>query len=195
MASLRSKKTAKAADEDVVDTAGAETSSQGQAPRKKNAPTPSRKQAEAARMQRLHPVLTKKEQRARNREIDYRRREEAFRTASARPERVLLRNNVDAHWSACEFAWPVVLILIAAMLATQWLPWLSVVSSLGIWVYFLVCGVDVFLRWRSYKKEAYARIPGFNPKGKRLVSEMMSRMITLRRFRNPGCAVKRGEKY
>ncbi|MBE6477981.1 MAG: DUF3043 domain-containing protein [Propionibacteriaceae bacterium] len=195
MASLRFKKTAKAADEEVADAAEAEAPDQRPAPRTKNAPTPSRKQAEAARMQRLHPVLTKKEQRARNREIDYRRREEAFRTANARPERVLLRNNVDAHWSVCEFAWPVVLILIAAMLATQWLPWLSVVSSIGIWAYFLLCGMDVFFRWRSYKKEAYARIPGFNPKGKRLVSDMMSRMITLRRFRNPGCAVKRGEKY
>ncbi|WP_316669984.1 DUF3043 domain-containing protein [uncultured Propionibacterium sp.] len=197
MALLRSKRTVRTAGEEdeAVDAAGTGTPGRSRVPRKKNAPTPSRRQAEAARMQRLHPVLTKKEQKARNRESDYRRREEAFRTANARPERVLLRNNVDSHWSACEFAWPVVLILIAAMLATQWLPWLSLVSSAGIWVYFLVCALNVFIRWRSYKKEAYNRIRGFDPRGKRLVSDMISRMITLRRFRNPGCAVERGEKY
>lgn len=194
MSPLRFRKKAEEAVEEPADAAGTEPRAR-QNPRTKNAPTPRRKEAEAARMERLHPVLTKKEQRARNREIDYRRRETAFRNANSRPERVLLRNNVDAHWSACEFAWPVVFLLIAAMLAVQWLPWLAPVSSLGIWVYFLVCAVDVFLRWRSYKKEAYERIPGFNPKGQRLASDMVSRMITLRRFRNPGCTIARGEHY
>ena len=193
MALLRSRKTTAPADETAA--AQPEPSERARDTRRKNAPTPSRKQAETARMERLHPTLTKKEQRARDREATYRRREEAYRAVNARPERVLLRNNVDAHWSICEFAWPVVLILIATMLAMQWLPWLQLVSSAGIWVYFLACAVDVLIRWRSYRKEALARIPRFNPKGQYLLKEMMSRMITMRRFRNPGCVVARGEDY
>jgi hypothetical protein len=184
VATSRSRETVEPVDEETERDAG-----------RKGAPTPTRKQAEQARMQRLHPVLTKKEQKARDRQARARKRDEQYKKVEEMPERVLLRNNIDSHWSVAEFAWPVVFLLLACVLATQILPVLSLVGTLGIWVFFLVCAVNVWWRWRSYKREATERIPGFTTRGKGLIGYMMSRMITMRRFRNPGPAIKRGEAY
>ncbi|MFZ2624415.1 MAG: DUF3043 domain-containing protein [Propionibacterium sp.] len=162
---------------------------------KKGAPTPTRRQAEQARMERLHPVLTKKEIRSRDREVRMKRRDLAFRATESRPERALLRNHVDAHWSVCEFTWPAIFILLAVTLLARYVPAMTYIGSVAIWVFFLVCGIDVALRWRAFKKEAKERIPSFESHKKGLLSYMASRMITMRRFRNPSPAVARGEKY
>jgi hypothetical protein len=51
-----------------------ESSPTARGPRRKDAPTPTRRQAEAARMARLNPTLSKKEARRRNSEENRRRR-------------------------------------------------------------------------------------------------------------------------
>lgn len=162
---------------------------------KKGAPTPTRRQAEQARMERLHPVLTRKEIRSRDREVRMKKRDLAFRATESRPERALLRNHVDAHWSVCEFTWPAIFILLAVTLLARYVPALTYFGSIAIWVFFLVCGIDIALRWRAFKKEAVDRIPDFNNHKKGLLTYMASRMITMRRFRNPSPAVARGEQY
>ncbi len=161
----------------------------------KGAPTPTRRQAEQARMERLHPVLTKKEQRARDRQVRTKKRDEDYAKIENSPERVLLRNSIDSHWSLTEFAWPVVFLLLACVLATQILPVLSLVGTVGIWVYFLACAVNIAWRWRVYTREGSERISDFSTKGKGLIGYMMSRMITMRRMRRPAVVVKRGEAY
>lgn len=120
MATSRSRETVEPVDEETERDAG-----------RKGAPTPTRKQAEQARMQRLHPVLTKKEQKARDRQARARKRDEQYKKVEEMPERVLLRNNIDSHWSVAEFAWPVVFLLLACVLATQILPVLSLVGTLA----------------------------------------------------------------
>ncbi|SER47742.1 Protein of unknown function [Propionibacterium cyclohexanicum] len=162
---------------------------------KKGAPTPTRRQAEQARMERLHPVLTQKEIRSREREARLKKRSLAFEATESRAERALLRNHVDAHWSVCEFTWPAIAILLVVSLAARYAPILTYFGSIAIWVFFLVCGIDVALRWRSFKKEATQRIPDFAVRKRGLLAYMASRMITLRRFRNPAPAIARGAQY
>ncbi|MFT8396540.1 DUF3043 domain-containing protein [Propionibacterium sp.] len=161
--------------------------------RGKGAPTPKRKDAEQARMQRLHPVLTKKEARSRDRELRLKRRNQVVQATETRPERMLLRNNVDAHWSVCEFTWPAIIILLAVSLGARYIPSATYAGSIAIWVFFGICALDIWHRWRDFKKEATERIPGFNSKG--LLTYMASRMITMRRFRRPGAVIARGETY
>ena len=79
-------------------------------PAKKDAPTPSRREAEAARRERLNPTPSKKEMRVRERTARAQLRDERFTKAEAEPGKVLVRDYVDAHRGIAQWAMPLLLM-------------------------------------------------------------------------------------
>ncbi len=73
---------------------------------RKTAPTPTRREAEAARRARLNPQLSPKEARKRDRQAQYAARDKQFATVEASPARTLMRDHVDARFNPAEFAMP-----------------------------------------------------------------------------------------
>ena len=100
----------------------------------KKGPTPKRREAEAARMERLHPTLSPKEQRKRDREAKYEAQAATWEKIESSPERVLLRDFVDARWTAAEFMMPAMILIMALMMATMSNPALSSYIALLLWV-------------------------------------------------------------
>ena len=76
---------------------------------KKNVPTPSRRDAEAARRQRVHPSLSPKEARRRDREANYATRQRDMARQEEQEGRVLMRNLIDSRFNPAEIAMPVLL--------------------------------------------------------------------------------------
>lgn len=160
---------------------------------KKNRPTPTRAEAEAARMQRLNPLPSKKELRARERELREQERIKNYETLESQPERVLLRNFVDSKWSLSEFVMPLMLIVFAASLLGAKVYLLLQIST---WVmYALLVGMvlEVTWFWFRYKRVLSERYPQANKRG--LLAYMWSRMIQPRRFRRPGTQINRGDPF
>lgn len=160
---------------------------------RKKAPTPSRRQAEAERRDRLHPTLSKREMKARERELSKARQNKAWAKVESSPERVLMRNFVDSKWSFSEFVWPLMFITLAAMLAAAWLPRLAQIANYAVYAMIVVVTVEVAITWYRYKNILNRRHPGTPKRG--LLAAMISRMITMRRFRRPGTAIDRGGSY
>ncbi|MGA4507050.1 DUF3043 domain-containing protein [Propionibacteriaceae bacterium G1746] len=163
----------------------------GQTP-KKGRPTPTRAEAEAARMARLHPQMTKKEQRAAAAAARRAGREATWDAQQKTPEKQLMRDFVDTRWTITEFLLPVMLVLVAISFFFS----RNVPVQTGIM--FVMVGLligwiaNVFFMWRAYKKLAHERIK--NPNFRGVLMEMNSRMMTIRRFRNPGPRINRGEE-
>ncbi|NHB84020.1 DUF3043 domain-containing protein [Tessaracoccus sp. HDW20] len=74
--------------------------------RAKAEPTRSRRQAEAERMEKLHPTLTPKEQKKAARKARETARVEAFEKQENQPERLFARDYVDTRWTFNEFMMP-----------------------------------------------------------------------------------------
>ena len=91
-----------------------------------------RKEAELARRERVRPTLTKKEHKAREREIKRQNDDRAYQQTEMRPERVLLRNFIDARWTFGEFVWPILLVSFAVFIAGAFWPQLSVWATYGM---------------------------------------------------------------
>lgn len=155
----------------------------------KQGPTPTRKQAEAERMERLHPTLSKKEQKQRNREASIKDRQRSQELYEAAPERVLLRNYVDARWTFSEFVWPILLILMAMAMIGIRFPQVLPISTVLAWITMLGMVIDVWICWRGFKRELFRRYPRAKKGG--LLGYLMSRMMTPRRWRQPGPAIPR----
>ena len=160
-------------------------------PAGKGAPTPTRKEAEAARRQRITPVLTKKERKVRERQIASTARNKAMGELENRPERQLLRDHVDNRWNVGEFMLPVMLLFLALSLTANMFPTLVVVATAGTWGLLLSVVLDGFLMWRSFKKILAERVPRASTRG--LAMYMFNRSIMLRRFRRPAPRIARGE--
>lgn len=160
--------------------------------KKKNAPTPSRKEAERARMERLHPTLSPKEQKAADRAAKDERRLAAQLAVERGPERTLLRNLIDSGWHMGEFSLPLLLLLIAATFATASWPNLTWVITIAMWVVLLLVALDIWLTWRRGKKLLRDRLGTTD--FRTLFTYTMNRVIQIRRFRNPPPAIKRGDK-
>ncbi|MDO5533607.1 MAG: DUF3043 domain-containing protein [Propionibacteriaceae bacterium] len=159
---------------------------------KKAAPTPTRREAEAARRQRLNPQLSPKEAKARARQAQYAARDRQLAEQEATPARTLMRKHVDARFNPAEFAMPVLLAIMAATLIPAMLPhiqWLLYVS----WAYIALMIVDLILMWRSYKRILGERYPGTPLRG--LLMYGFNRQMTFRRWRRPAPLVKRGDAY
>lgn len=188
---------------------------QSSGPRKpkkgKGRPTPTRKEAEAARRRDMIPAdrkLAKKLSRERQNEM-WRRQQEAMETGDERylpardrgRMRRFTRDYIDARWSFAEFVLPAMFGLILVMLSmTILIQHVSqqfaqfVVGSISWGTYgllFLSIGEAIWVHHRvkklateKYPQETWPRRSGFY---------VFSRMVMARRWRQPKPQVARGE--
>jgi hypothetical protein len=158
----------------------------------KGVPTPSRKQAEAARRQRVNPVLTKKEERAKDRDLRRSSQQKAMAAQDQQPERVLLRDYIDSRFNVTEFLLPTWLVVFAvSLLATKW-PVLVEYSAIAAWLLLVLAAVDLFVMWRGYKKLLDVKHPGASTRGLLMVG--INRALSIRPWRVPAPRIKRGTK-
>lgn len=164
-------------------------------PRTKDRPTPTRRQAEAARMARLNPNLSKKEARQRNAAANRRRRTAAVEQRDGTPERQLMRNLVDSRRSPGEFLLPAMMVFLALSFMQQQWAGASLVSLTLMYGYILFVLLDLFLLWRRYKRLAAQRLPRVELKGKGVMMFGFNRTIQMRRLRMPRPTVARGGTF
>lgn len=160
---------------------------------KKDRPTPTRKEAEAARRQRMNTTLSKKQSRA---AASRQSRSERMKTISAReavPEKVLMRDYIDARFNLGEFLLPSVVVILAVTLLGSYWPVVTLIATLAMYLFIIAVFVDGYLMWRGFKKVLAKRLPKASPKG--LLLYGMTRSTQIRRFRSPAPRIKRGETY
>lgn len=175
------------AQEPTSTTAGKKVVRRGE----KTGPTPTRKEAEAARMERLHPNLSKKERKKAEREARYKAQTEAWERVEKSPERTLLRDFVDTRWTLAEFMMPFMLLILAAMFVFMTNIEVTTIIAFLLWGFFFATLINIFIMWRSFKKLLAERVPNASTKG--LLMYMMNRAIMIRRFRRPLPRIKRGD--
>ncbi len=168
----------------------------GSAPRDtskgKGAPTPTRRQAEAARRQRVNPVLSKKEQRERERTARRAGQVKAMAAQDNMPERALLRDYIDARFNITEILLPAwIVVLAVSLLGTKW-PVLVEISVFVVWALLIVAVVDLYVMWRGYKKLLATKVPHASTRG--LLMLAVNRALSIRPWRAPAPRVKRGAK-
>lgn len=185
--------TSGAADQPLLTEEGAE------APKVKGkgAPTPTRKEAEAARMQRLHPKLTEKERKALESQRRREARDNAYSRVENHPIRVLLRDHIDSRWHVGEFLMPTMIILLAVMFGATAYPQVFAIVSYVMWALLLMTLVDVWMTWRAFKRLVKERMPENDTKEsyRGLVMYALNRCIQIRRFRVPPPRIKRGDTF
>ncbi len=157
----------------------------------KSEPTMTRKQAEAARMERLHPNLSPAEQRKADRAARAKARMEAWDKVEASPERVLARDFIDTRWTVTEFMLPAMLVIMAGTMATINNIRLSTYIGLLLWVVLIMSFINTWIIWRSFKRLLAQRHPNAGTRG--LLMYMYNRALMIRRFRRPAPRINRGE--
>jgi hypothetical protein len=160
---------------------------------RKAGPTPTRKEAEAARRQRLTQTYSKREARAM---ASQQNRSERMRTMAARdntPEKALMRDYVDARFSIGEVLLPSLVIILALSFLNTIFPQAAVVGTVVMYLYILAVLIDLYVMWRGYKRVLASRLPNASSRG--LMMYGANRAIQIRRFRIPRPRVKRGEAY
>ncbi len=162
-----------------------------QVTRAKAEPTRSRRQAEAERMEKLHPTLTPRQQRKAASKARQTARLEAMDKLESSPERSFARDYLDTRWTINEFMLPAFILLMAATMATMSNVMLSSYILMGMWLIIAMVIINTFLIWRGFKKEFAKRFPNSPLKG--LLSYLLNRSIMIRRFRQPGPRIKRGD--
>lgn len=166
----------------------------GQTP-KKGRPTPTRKEAEAARKARVRPTLDKKEANRRARERERENRMKALSERDNTPEKTLLRNMIDSRRSLGEFMLPaLVLILALSFLNTFWTE-AALAGTITMYAYIGVVIIEVAFMWRRFKRVLAERMPGTTTKGKGLLMYGAMRQIQIRRFRTPKPTLNVGDDY
>lgn len=159
---------------------------------KKNAPTPSRRDAEAARRQRLNPTLSPKEAKKRDREATYVDRQRSLARQEETPGRTLMRDLVDSRFNPAEIAMPVLLGVMALAFIPQLTPYIQWLLY-ATWAFIALIVLDAALLWRRFKQLAAQRIPGTPLKG--LLFYGFNRQMSFRRWRQPPPRIKRGEAF
>jgi len=165
----------------------------------KDKPTPTRKEAEAARKKALKPPMTRKEQVQRDREARRRirqRQQEALRTGNDEflplrdrgPIKRFARDYVDRRRLVAEYLLPVLLFTFILTMFPQF----ATVGMLAWMTATLVAIVEEIFLIRGLKKEVARRFPGQSTKGITLYTIL--RTTQLRRFRLPASQVKRFEE-
>ncbi|MDO4783692.1 MAG: DUF3043 domain-containing protein [Propionibacteriaceae bacterium] len=162
---------------------------------KKGAPTPTRKAAEAARMERLHPRLDSKAARKKARQARRIAQDQAWQKAEGSAERTLLRDFVDARWTLIEFMLPAMLVFLALTMLSTYPMFIAIAPYVTIllWVFLVLNIVNVALLWRSFKRELAQRLPKASYRG--LLMYLVNRAMMIRRFRQPRPRISRGESY
>ncbi len=160
---------------------------------KKARPTPTRKEAEAARRQRVNRPMTGRQARqAAARQA----RAERMKTMAVRdqsPEKALMRDYVDARLNLGEFLLPSVVVILAITLLGSYFPNVAILTTLAMYLFILAVIVDGFLMWRGFKRVLAERFPNAPTRG--LLMYGMTRSTQIRRFRLPPPRIKRGEAY
>lgn len=159
---------------------------------KKTVRTPTRREAEAARRQRLNPTLSPKEAKKRDREANYEQRRRALARQEESPGRVLMRDLVDSRFNPAEVAMPVLLAVLALGFVPALVPYVSWLLY-TTWAFIAFVVFDTFLMWRQFKQLAAKRIPETPLKG--LLTYGFNRQMSFRRWRQPTPRIKRGEAF
>ena len=160
---------------------------------KKDRPTPTRKEAEAARRQRMTTTLSKRESRAVASREARAARMRAVSAREAAPEKALMRDYIDSRFNVGEYLLPSVVVILAVTIIGSYWPTVTLIATLAMYLFILGVFVDGYLMWRGFKKVLAARLPNTPPKG--LLLYGMTRSTQIRRFRSPPPRIKRGETY
>ena len=170
----------------------------------KGRPTPSRKEAEAARKAAFKKPRNRKEASAIRRDkvrTERAKMQSAMQTGDDRylpaadkgPVRRFARDYVDARYSVMEFALPVLLVvsLIGVVFSPQF-PWLAGMVNLLFLFMILLIALDWFLLSAGLRRAVTVKFPKESTKG--LGFYAVRRTMQMRRWRLPKPMVKRGEK-
>lgn len=176
---------------------------------KKGRPTPTRKEAEAARRRPLVPEdrkLAKKLSREKRAEA-FQREREALQTGDERylpyrdkgRVRRYIRNYVDARWSLAEFLLPAMVAFLGGMLLFSFLRLPGATSEyliVGLTILFygllLASIIESIFVWRKLKKLIQERYPD-EPIPRGTWFYLYTRMLMARRWRSPKPMVNRGQ--
>lgn len=172
----------------------ASTEPRPKGPRKKDAPTPTRRQAEAARMARVNPQLSRKEAKKQAAAANRERRMAAMEARDSTPEKQLMRDMVDSRWNLGEFLLPAMVLMLALSFLQEVYRQMSTIALVAMYGFLAIVLLDLLLLWQRYKKLLAERHPGVSPKGKGLMMYGFNRSIQMRRLRMPKPTIKRGEK-
>jgi len=160
---------------------------------RKNRPTPTRKEAEAARMAQLHPKLTRRQARAADQVAEREQQVKQREAVESRPEQVLMRNYVDTRWSLLSLMLVLLFLLIVSMFTANLIPQFAIGVTAFLYVYLVACIINFIIVWQGFKRELARRHPNASSSG--LWFPMMSRMMSPMRLRVPQPVVKRGDSY
>ncbi|MCL2785285.1 MAG: DUF3043 domain-containing protein, partial [Propionibacteriaceae bacterium] len=149
---------------------------------KKSIPTPTRKQAEEARRQRLNPTLTTKQAKDLERKAKYKARDEVTAKVNALPYNGMIRDWVDHRWNLVEFVLPgMLLVFVVAMIASIYLPTMMVVATYIMWGVLALIVADVAWMWMGCRTQLRIHFPNEPLKGK--FGYALSRAMSMRRSR------------
>jgi hypothetical protein len=170
----------------------------------KGRPTPSRREAEAARKATFKKPRNRKEASAIRRDkmrTERAKMQQAMQTGDDRylpaadkgPVRRFARDYVDARYSVMEFALPILLVvsLLGVVFSPQF-PWLAGMVNLLFLAMILLIGADWFLLTAGLRKAVGVKYPKESTKG--LGFYAVRRTMQMRRWRMPKPMVKRGER-
>ncbi len=182
---------------EAADTGGATTTSGGPAglrPKRgpKSAPTPTRDEALAARKALINPTLTPKEAKERARANRRAQTQGRYRASEMTPDRVLLRNFVDARFSVGELLFPLMIVIVLLTFVSRRSLALAYATSVATIIIFCTWIVSITVNWIRFKRLLKRRLPGTDNRG--LFIYMVNRMMVIPRWRRPEPVVKRGEK-
>lgn len=178
-------------------------------PTKKNRPTRTRKEAEAANLRPLVPKDRKEAKRRAKEKRDelFQKQQIALQTGDERwlpardkgRVRRYVRDSLDARWSFSEFLLPGMLIFLAAMIAFTFVPVPVDVQGLGIfaitmsfYLMLLISIIEGVIVWQKLKRRIAKKYPD-DPIPKGTWFYAYARIMMARRWRSPKPQVERGE--
>ena len=127
---------------------------------KKDRPTPTRKEAEAARRQRMATTLSKKEARLRPAGRIGQSVRKAI-TPEAAPEKVLMRDYIDSRFNLGNSLPAVVVILMVTILGNYW-PMVTVIATMAMYLFIIGVFVDGY-PGAPLQEGVAARLPKSSP--------------------------------
>jgi hypothetical protein len=165
----------------------------------KGRPTPTRREAEQARKERVRPPLTRREALKRERELARAARARSRQAMSAGderhflerdkgPVRRFLRDYVDSRRTVAEFFLPIVFVVLLLSFLPS--PQLRVFATLAWLATMLLVIIDVAMMGFRVKREVRTRFPDDTGRGHALYA--IARSTQIRRFRLPKPTVKPG---
>ncbi len=178
--------------------AAEQDTSEGQ-PTRKGRPTPTRREAEQARKQRVKPPLTRREATRRERELARTQRvrtrqamvagdERGFLERDRGPVRKFLRDYVDSRRTVAEFFLPIILlVLITSFVNSEQVRLFSTLLWVGS---MLLVIVDLTILGIRVKREIRKRFPDDTRRGHVLYA--VARSTQIRKLRLPKPTVKPG---